>query len=148
MLGLASRRWAVNKLCQTFSIKAFRADNSEKYLTNNNNSSERELCGWVALLFSVCKWGQYLSASCFVLISSCSEISFMIDRQLWAPLGEGAGTRDWQTTPVMLTSETRGQTKNIRNKYNTWRLSLVKFIPSDMKTITQKTLWRRTWERS
>lgn len=94
MLGLASRRWSVNKLCQTFSIKAFRADNLEKYLTNNNNSSERELCGWVALLFSVCKWGQYLSASCFVLISSCSEISFMIDRQPWAPLREpGPETR-------------------------------------------------------
>ena len=88
MLGLASRRWSVNKLCQTFSIKAFRADNWEKYLTNNNNSSERELFGWVALLFSVCKWGQYLSASCFVWISSCSEISFVIDGSPWAPLTE------------------------------------------------------------
>ena len=124
MLGLASRRWSVNKLCQTFSIKAFRADNWEKYLTNNNNSSERELFGWVALLFSVCKWGQYLSASCFVWISSCSEISFVIDGSPWAPQSDWDQPSNSQTTPVMSTSDREQNTR--------WRLCFVKLIPSDI----------------
>ena len=114
MLGLASRRWAVNKLCQTFSIKAFRADNSENIwqiiiiLLKENYSGE---------------WHYYFLYANEVNICQPRVLCWYPPAQrlaLW--LTAGPELPEWlswvQTTTVMLTSEARQRTSVV--KYNVW----------------------------
>ena len=131
MLGLASRRWAVNKLCQTFSIKAFRADNSENIwqiimiLLKENYSGE---------------WHYYFLYANEVNICQPRVLCWYPPAQrLAAWLTAGPELPEWLSQDQRLSHvDIRGQTKDIGCKIQCVDFSLSNLSPRIWKPLLKR----------